>query len=121
MCKYLTLSQTDFVWARDTMLVPNPGPTYAYPSAQGPVALSLAQGTLNAKIAQTGSQLGWAPVTGAWEASGVVHGVCAGTQAWVFGITSFSGFTSASFHPNPTGVAAMGKAIQAALAVAVRP
>ena len=123
-CTYLTMSQTDFAWARDTMLVPNPGPTYAYPTAQGPVTLSLAQGTLNAKIAQTGGQLGWAPVTGAWEASGVSpvgHGVCAGTQAWVFGITSLSGFSSASFHPNPTGVAAMGKAIQAALAVAVRP
>lgn len=123
-CTYLTMTMGDFAWARDTVLVPDPGATYSFASTRGPVTLSLAQGTLNGRIAQTGGQLGWAPVTGAWEASGtgpVGHGVCAGAQAWVFGVTALSGFSSASFHPNPPGAAAMGRAIQAALAAAVRP
>ena len=122
-CTYLTLTQGDFAWARDTILVPNPGATYSYASTRGPVSLSLAQGTLNGQIGRTGGQLGWAPVTGAWEASGtsaVGHGVCAGPQAWVFGVTALSGFSSASFHPNPVGVSVMGKAIAAALSVATR-
>ena len=121
-CTYLTLSQGDFAWARDTILVPNPGATYSYASTHGPVSLSLGQGTLNGQIGRTGGALGWAPVTGSWEASGtsaVGHGVCAGTQAWVFGVTALSGFSSASFHPNPAGSEAMGKAILAALKVAI--
>jgi len=121
-CTYLTLTQGDFAWARDTILVPNPGATYSYASTKGPVSLSLAQGTLNGQIGRTGGQLGWAPVTGAWDASGtssIGHGVCAGPQAWVFGVTALSGFSSASFHPNPVGVAAMAKAIQAALRVSI--
>lgn len=123
-CTYLTMSAGDFAWARDTMLVPDPAATYSYASTRGPVSLSLAQGTLNSRIGQTGGQLGWAPVTGAWEASGtgpVGHGICAGAQAWVFGVTALAGFSSASFHPNPAGAAAMGRAIQAALVAVTRP
>jgi hypothetical protein len=121
-CTYLTLSQGDFAWARDTILVPNPGATYSYASTKGPVSLSLSQGTLNGQIGRTGGSLGWAPVTGSWDASGTSamgHGVCAGPQAWVFGVTALSGFSSASFHPNPVGSAVMGKAILAALKVAI--
>ncbi len=121
-CTYLTLTSGDFAWARDTILLPTPGATYSYSSTRGPVALSLAQGTLNQRIAQTGATVGWAPVTGTWDASGagsVGHGVCAGAQAWVFGVTALSGFASASFHPNPVGAAAMGKAITAAVRATV--
>lgn len=120
-CRYLTLTPGDFAWARDTILLPTPGATYPYASSRGTVALSLAQGTLNQRIAQTGSTLGWAPVTGTWDASGagpVGHGVCAGGQAWVFGVTALAGFPSGSFHPNPIGAAAMGQAIAAALRAA---
>jgi len=39
--------------------------------------------------------------------------VCAGANAWVYGLTGFTGFTSGSFHPNPQGLEAIGKEILA--------
>jgi hypothetical protein len=38
----------------------------------------------------------------------------------VFGFTGFSGFPSASFHPNPTGQRVLGTAIAAAAAGALQ-
>jgi len=58
----------------------------------------------------------------AWQATGdspVGHGVCAGPQAWVFGLTALSGFAPASFHPNPPGQGVAGEAIAAAAAAAL--
>ena len=49
------------------------------------------------------------------------HGVCAGSSAWVFPFTGLSGFTSASFHPNPAGQAVLGRAIAAAAGSAISP
>lgn len=121
-CTYLTLSQSDFGWARDTILVPNPAPSYAYRTSQGPVVpLPLPQGTLNGQIGATAPLLGWRPVVRAWSVSGDSdegHGVCA-ANPWVFGLTALSAMPDASFHPNPDGHLAMGKAIAGALELAV--
>ena len=117
-CTYLTMDATDFAWARSTLLVPNPAPTYPYrTTANKDVVLAVPNGTLNSQIAATGN-LGWRPVSGAWGASGdsdTGHGVCAGDQAWVFGLTALQGFSSGSFHPNPRGQQAIAKAITAAV------
>ena len=121
-CTYLTMDAEDFQWARSTLLLPNPAPTYAYTMTTGrQVPLSVAAGTLNSQLVAT-SSLGWRPVTGAWQATGdspVGHGVCAGPQAWVFGLTALSGFAPASFHPNPPGQGVAGEAIAAAAAAAL--
>jgi len=116
-CTYLTLDASDFSWARDTILVPNPPQAYDYRSRGGSMsALSLASGTLNQQVGGTFT-LGWKPVTKVWAVTGesrVGHGVCAGADAWVFGLTTLQGFSSAGFHPNPRGQQAIGQAITGA-------
>lgn len=116
-CTYLTLDASDFSWARDTILVPNPPTSYDYRTrGGGSSALSLASGTLNQQVGGTFT-LGWKPVTRIWAATGesrAGHGVCAGPDAWVFGLTTLQGFSSAGFHPNPRGQQAIGQAIAGA-------
>lgn len=118
-CSYLTLTPSDFAWARSTMLLPDPPRPYPYVTVSGAtVPLPMDSGSLNQVIAATFRLPGWQPVAGTWAASGDSakgHGVCAGDQAWVFGITTLAGFSSASFHPNPLGQEAMGRAIAQAL------
>ena len=121
-CDYLTIRSANMAWARDTTLVPSPAATYDYlTTSRSPVTFPLASGTLNQQIAAT-SSLGWTPVIGSWSASGDSaqgHGVCAGDQAWAFGLTALNGMSSASFHPNPTGQAVIATAMAAALTPAV--
>jgi lysophospholipase L1-like esterase len=118
-CTYLTIPQRDFAWARETILNPAPPAAYVYPLTRGgSVTLSVASGSLNQQLAASARIPGWQPVIGAWSASGSTpegHGVCAGDTAWVFPFTALSGFTSASFHPNPAGQAVLGRAISAAV------
>lgn len=118
-CSYLTLSRSDFSWARDTILVPQAPNPYRFTTFTGSTRdLSTARGTLNGQILAT-SSLGWSPVAGIWGSSGestTGHGVCAGQDAWIFGLTEIAGpFSSASFHPNPRGQAAMANQIARAL------
>lgn len=106
-CSYFTLSRSSFSWARDTILVPQAPNPYRFTTLGGAARdLSTSAGTLNGQILATTS-LGWQPVVGIWGASGGStegHGVCAGAQAWVFGVTTLGGpFASGSFHPNPAG------------------
>ena len=120
-CRYLTLSPADFSWARDTILVTQAANPYLFSPFIGAARnLSTTNGTLNGQIVAT-SQLGWSPVVGIWGSSGestTGHGVCAGPESWVFGVTAISGpFASASFHPNPTGQRAMARQIARALGV----
>lgn len=121
-CTYLTISARDFAWSRGTILDPRPVNPYPYPLADGrTVDLPMGSASLNAVIASTGTIPGWLPVTGTWAASGesaVGHGVCAGRSAWAYGITAFSGFAEASFHPNVPGTAALAQQLSAALAQA---
>ena len=121
-CRYLTMDASDFSWARSAILVPNPAPSYGYVTTAGrTVSLPLSAGTLNSQIVATAG-LGWRPVTGAWDASGespTGHGICAGADAWAFGVTALSGFAGASFHPNPAGQAALREAIGAAAAAVI--
>jgi len=123
-CQYLTITPADFGWARDTTLLPTPPNPYAYTTTdQRTVDLRMAAGSLNQQIAAT-TRLGWAPITGTWAASGESaegHGVCAGPAAWAFGLTLLSGFTDASFHPNPTGQRVMARQITAAAETALQP
>lgn len=118
-CDYLTLTQSDFSWARSTILLPEPPRPYPYVTTGGrTVPLPMDAGSLNQVIASTFTLPGWQPVAGTWAASGDTpegHGVCAGDAAWVFGVTALAGFGSASFHPNPLGQAAMGRAIARAM------
>ncbi|MCH9707819.1 MAG: hypothetical protein K0U48_09790 [Actinomycetia bacterium] len=114
-CRYLTLSPSDFAWARDTVLaLQAPNPYLFSPSFGSDRNLSTANGTLNGQILATAA-LGWEPVAGIWGASGestTGHGVCAGDKSWVFGVTTLSGpFASAAFHPNPAGQRSMGRQI----------
>ena len=122
-CTYLTISQKDFAWARDTVLAPSPVNPYPYPLSRGGTAsLSMTAGSLNQQVAGTSRFDRWTPVTGAWSASGdspVGHGVCAGDAAWVFAFTGFSALPSASFHPNPQGQVVLGRAIAQAAAAAL--
>ena len=72
-------------------------------------------GTL-ARVAQlSGWPDDWLSVAGIWGASGestTGHGVCAGDESWVFGVTTLSGpFASAAFHPNPAGQRSIGRQI----------
>lgn len=119
-CTYLTFTAGNMRWARDTMLVPGPAPTYEYATAnRAVVTLDLPNGSLNQQIAAT-DRLGWRPVVQTWAASGdspVGHGICAGAQAWAYPITALSGFAGASFHPNPAGQ----QVAAAALLEAMRP
>jgi len=118
-CSYLTMSQSDFAWARATLLVPDPQSPYSYATTAGTtVAMPLPAGTLNSQIAATQGALGWADIPGTWGASGnstVGHGVCAGDQAWTFGLISLGPLAGAAFHPNPKGLQVMGTAIADAL------
>ena len=112
-CTYLTYSAETMAWARDTILVPDPAPAFEYRTSAGALSLALPNATLNAQVAATAA-LGWRPAMGAWTASGaspIGHGVCAGSQAWVFGVTALAGFPSASFHPNPTGQQVLAQAL----------
>lgn len=119
-CQYLTLTPSDFAWARDTVLLPQPPRPYPYVTVSGAtVPLPMDAGSLNQVIATLGRLPGWEPVSGTWAASGestTGHGVCAGRDAWVYGITTLAGFSSASFHPNPAGQEAMARAISRAAA-----
>ena len=121
-CSYLTIDRPDFQWARDTMLTPSTANPYAYRTTSGSmVDLATNAGTLNGAINGT-QTLGWNPVVGTWGASGESqkgHGVCAGAQAWVFGLTGIFGFTSGSFHPNVPGQEVLGKQIAEAARVAL--
>lgn len=117
-CTYLTLTRYDFTWARDTILTPSAPNPYAYTLTSGATApLSTAAGTLNGSINAT-SRLQWTPIVGTWGASGessIGRGVCAGSDAWVFGVTGLAGFTSGSFHPNVAGLQAAARQIVAAV------
>ena len=122
-CDYLTLTPSDFSWARSTILLPEPPRPYPYVTTGGrTVPLPMDAGSLNQVIASTFTLPGWQPVSGTWAASGESaegHGVCAGDASWVFGITVLAGFGSASFHPNPAGQVAMGRAIARAMSQAI--
>lgn len=118
-CRYLTLTQSDFSWARETILVPQAANPYRFITFGGSARdLSTAAGTLNGHIIGT-ANLGWTPIVGIWGASGdstTGHGVCAGPDSWFFGITTLTGpFSSAAFHPNPAGQAFTGRQIARAL------
>lgn len=121
-CSYLTLTPSDFTWARESILDPNPPGAFDYRSGNGQVSsLSLASGTLNQQVGGTFT-LGWRPVTRIWAATGESakgHGVCAGSEAWAFGLTTLTGFSSAGFHPNPRGQQAIGDAITGAARAAL--
>jgi lysophospholipase L1-like esterase len=123
-CTYLTMNQSDFAWARATLLVPDPQSPYAYTTtARTSVPMDLPAGTLNSQIASTQGALGWTDIAGTWGASGnseVGHGVCAGDQAWTFGLISLGPLAAAAFHPNPKGLQVMGKAIAAAVSARLR-
>lgn len=114
VCSYLTISRENFTWARDTILNPAPVNPYTYTTTRNQdVNLDTAAGSLNSQINAT-SSLGWQPVMGIWGASGDSssgHGVCAESNAWVFGLTGFTGFISGSFHPNPQGLEIMAREI----------
>ena len=114
ICSYLTINRADFQWARDTILNPGPTSPYAYTTTRSQrVELDVTAGSLNSTINGT-STLNWQPVMGIWGATGdstTGRGVCAGANAWVYGLTGFTGFTSGSFHPNPQGLEAIGKEI----------
>jgi lysophospholipase L1-like esterase len=116
-CRYFTMAPNDFAWARDTLLVPNPGTNYPYVTTQGQtVTFPLPNGSLNGQIAATQS-LGFQPVTGSWSASGdsaIGHGICAGAQSWVIP-PSLNGNARGAFHPNPPGQVAIAQAIATAL------
>jgi GDSL-like Lipase/Acylhydrolase family len=113
ICKYLTMTAEDFTWARTSMLNPTPPLSVAYQTTnQGTITLPIAS-TLNQQISNT-SALGWKPVTGTWTRSGdsaIGHGICAGSQAWVFGVQLGGQMLSAAFHPNPAGQAQLAQAI----------
>jgi len=84
--------------------------------------MALSAGTLNSQIAATHGALGWSDIAGTWGASGnssVGHGVCAGNQAWSFGLISLGPLAAAAFHPNPKGLEVMGKAIASSLGAAI--
>jgi len=122
-CTYLTMGPSDFAWARATLLVPNPQSPYSYTTTSGAtVPMALSAGTLNSQIAATHGALGWSDIAGTWGASGnssVGHGVCAGNQAWSFGLISLGPLAAAAFHPNPKGLDVMGKAIASSLGAAI--
>ena len=123
-CTYLTMSQSDFAWARATLLVPGPQSPYAYTTTSGStVPMNLPAGTLNSQIASTQGALGWSVIPGTWGASGnstIGHGVCAGSQAWTFGLISLGALSSAAFHPDPKGLEVMGSAIATAVGSTIR-
>ncbi len=113
ICTYLTMTAEDFTWARTSMLNPTPPPSVGYrTSNQGTITLPIAS-SLNQQISNT-SALGWKPVTGTWTRSGdspIGHGICAGSQAWVFGVQLGGQMLGAAFHPNPAGQVQLSQAI----------
>lgn len=116
-CTYLTMSQSDFLWARTTILTPTPPAAYPYQTLQGQnVDFPLTNGSLNSQVANT-AQFGFTPVTGSWSASGdspVGHGICAGAESWVIPV-NINGNVNGAFHPNPTGQVAIAQAIEQAI------
>ena len=106
ICSYLTINQEDFAWAQNTILNPSPEDPFTYMTTRGQeIPLDNGAGSLNGAIANT-TQFGWQPIMGTWTETGTEstgHGVCAGNQSWIFGLTGIFGFTSGSFHPNPLG------------------
>ena len=121
-CTYLTMSQSDFTWARTTILTPTPPTAYPYQTLQGQTLnFPLTNGSLNAQVANT-TQFGFTPVTGSWSASGdspVGHGICAGADSWVIPV-NINGNVNGAFHPNPAGQVAIAQAIEQALRVTPR-
>ena len=113
ICSYLTMTQEDFSWARSSMLNPAPPTSVTYrTSAQTSVALPVSS-SLNQQISNT-VNLGWKPVTASWTRSGdspIGHGICAGTQSWVFGVQLGGPMMGAAFHPNPLGQIQIAAAI----------
>jgi len=122
-CSYLTLTPSDFTWARESILDPNPPGSMDYRAGNGQSSsLSLSAGTLNQQVGGTFT-LGWKPVTRIWAVTGDSargHGVCAGAESWVFGLTTLTGFSSAGFHPNPRGQQAIAEAITGAARAALQ-
>lgn len=121
-CTYLTMTQSDFAWARTTILTPTPPPAYPYQTLQGQTLnFPLTNGSLNAQVANS-AQFGFTPVTGTWSASGESpggHGICAGAESWVIPV-NINGNINGAFHPNPTGQVAMAQAIEQMLHVTPR-
>lgn len=121
MCSYLSMGTQDFTWARAAILNPTPPPSVAYATTnQGTKTLPIAA-TLNQQIAATTS-LGWKPVLQAWSRSGDSaqgHGICAGSNSWVWGVQLGSQMIGAAFHPNQPGerqlAAAIAEAAKSAL------
>lgn len=124
-CQVFAMTQSDFTWARSSMLVPQPGASVTYTKSNGAnITLPLPSGSLNGQVQATAG-LGWRPATGTWEASGsspIGHGICAGSQAWAFDVTAaLLGQPSAAFHPNPVGQEQVSAALAAAVAAALPP
>lgn len=122
-CSVLGMSQSDFSWARDSILVPQPTPAVTYTRSNGSqVNLPLPSGSLNGQVQATAG-LGWRPSTGTWDASGsssTGHGVCAGREAWAFDVTAaILGQPAAAFHPNPAGQRQVAEALAAAVRAAL--
>ena len=122
-CSYLSIAPADFAWARDAILDPAASGAYSYTTSSGvQVPMPLPHGTLNSQVLATQS-LGWVPIVRTWGASGnsvIGHGVCAGDQAWAYGLISFGQMATAAFHPNPAGLSQMAQAITAELATQLR-
>ena len=120
-CTYLTMTAQDFAWAQSAIIDPTPPATVDYQTTnQGVRTLSVPNGSLNQQIQAT-DLLGWRPVTGTWASTGqspIGHGVCAGSQAWIFG-AQLGALSSGSFHPNPEGLRQMAAAITEAAKVAL--
>ena len=121
-CSYLTIAPKDFAWASQTILNPSPPNPYSYTLARGgATSLSVARGSPNQQVAASAAVPGWLPVASTWGASGnsrIGHGVCAGDDAWAFGLTVLSTMPSASFHPNIEGQHAMATALTQAMSAA---
>ena len=124
-CRYLQMTPSDFAWARSTLLLAEPPASYAYTAPNGAVSqFPLPAGTLNSQIGATAAALGWSPVRGTWAASGdsaTGHGLCAGEDAWVFGLGIATAVPRGPIHPNPPGQRALGEQIAAALQFRLNP
>lgn len=113
MCSYLSMGTQDFTWARAAILNPTPPASVTYATTnQGTKTLPIAA-TLNQQIAAT-TALGWKPVLQAWSRSGDSaqgHGICAGANAWVWGVQLGGQMIGAAFHPNQPGERQLAAAI----------
>jgi len=117
-CRYLQMTPADFTWARSTILLAEPPATYSYTGRNGTTVMPLPNGSLNSQLGATAAALGWSPVRGTWAASGDSangHGLCAGSEAWVFGLSVAPAVPRGPIHPNPAGQRVLGEQIAAAL------